>query len=444
MLETIREFGLDLLEDGGRADDVRELHAAWFAGLVYRAWPVFMARVGQEEWLDRLEIEHDNIRAVLRWLERRGEHARLMSLARKLFWFWSNRGYLTEGRDWLSRLLGNVPDDRSGDRLRALIGAALMTHLQGDDEQAILLANESIARARPGDDPWALRFSLAVRGLIAEDSGDLDMAMVYLGEALEIARATGDRAAEGFLVGHVGIVNLGRGDTTQAWNDWEQALAIQREIADSQGIAHSLSGLGLLALENGDLAGAWSMQHESLERRWAQRNLEDISDSLMNVAMLEGACGNHARAVRLFAKAELMQDQVGSRSREPERSHYEQSLERSRSQLGAERFSAAWAAGRALTVQQAVEEALASNPVEETSRAEVMLDPVRPYDLTEREIEVLRLVADGLTDKEIGEALFISTRTVQTHVSHVLGKLGVSSRSAATNMALTQGLVESS
>jgi DNA-binding NarL/FixJ family response regulator len=95
-------------------------------------------------------------------------------------------------------------------------------------------------------------------------------------------------------------------------------------------------------------------------------------------------------------------------------------------------------------VQQAVEEALASNPVEEALQAEVTLDPVRPYDLTEREIEVLRLVADGLMDKEIGEALFISTRTVQTHVSHVLGKLDVPSRSAATNLALTQGLVESS
>jgi non-specific serine/threonine protein kinase len=151
------------------------------------------------------------------------------------------------------------------------------------------------------------------------------------------------------------------------------------------------------------------------------------------MAMVAVAAGAIERAARLFGAAESTHELIGNPVKEPEKTIYQRYIDKTRASMDAESFQAAWTAGRALNLETAVAEALL--PIEITPAG-----GERRFDLTDRELEVLRLLAQGKSDRDIGEELFISTRTAQTHVSHILAKLGVSSRSAATNVAIREGI----
>jgi non-specific serine/threonine protein kinase len=237
------------------------------------------------------------------------------------------------------------------------------------------------------------------------------------------------------VLNHLGVVAWGRGQTGQALEHWETALAIQREIGDLWGAAVALIFLGIAACESGDLERAFAMNRESLTYFWEYRNAEDIAHGLSNMAMVLVAAGYPERSARLFGAADSARAVVGSTVKEPERSIFNRYIEQCQNALEADAFTAAWNAGRALVLEDAVAEAML--PVE-TTRG----DATRMFDLTEREVEVLRLLAEGKSDRTIGEMLFISTRTAQAHVSHILGKLGVPSRSAATTLAIREGIAK--
>jgi DNA-binding CsgD family transcriptional regulator len=160
-----------------------------------------------------------------------------------------------------------------------------------------------------------------------------------------------------------------------------------------------------------------------------------VAHGLANLAMVAAAAGHAERAARLFGAAEATHELIGNPVKEPERSIYERSIARARGGLSPDRFQAAWSAGRSLALEQAVAEAL--EPIDLTGPP---AQESRPFDLTARELEVLRLLVEGRSDREIGEELFISTRTAQGHVSHILNKLGVGSRAAAVGLAIRMGI----
>ena len=160
MLATIQEYGLERLAAAGEEAAARQAHAAYFLRLAERAWPAFRHRAGQEPWLDRLEVERANLRAALGWLDESGDAASLLRLAGAFFWFWYIRGPLDEGRSWLERALaGQDADVPDGPRTRAMIGAAVLAHYQGDDDRARTWLEASLAGSEELDDPWLLAFA---------------------------------------------------------------------------------------------------------------------------------------------------------------------------------------------------------------------------------------------------------------------------------------------
>jgi tetratricopeptide (TPR) repeat protein len=362
MLATIQEYGLEKLAAAGEGATARRVHAAYFVELAERAWPAFRQRAGQESWLDRLEAERANLRAALAWLEECGDTASLLRLAGALSWFWYIRGPLGEGRSWLARAIAAQDADVWGaPRVRAAVGAGLLAHFQGDDEQARMWLESSLAWSSERDDPWLLAFTLLLLGMVAEDYGDYHLAEARFSEALTRFRTAYDQSNAALTLTHVGVAAWGQGDVERAARLCREAMALQRATKDDWGLSVSLGYLGLIAIEGGNRRYATAALRESLELRWDAEVWEDVAASLSDLAVLAAAVERPEQAARLFGAAAAVREETGRWPipHLPERAVFERAETGARRALALEAYAAAEAAGRALPREQAISEAVA-------------------------------------------------------------------------------------
>ena len=358
MLATIREFGLERLAAAGEAAATRQAHAAYFLSLAEQTWPAFRQRAG----LDRLEAERSNLRAALSWMDQSDDVAALLRLTGAMSWLWYIRGPLDEGRFWLERALAAPGAQAPGmPRARAMIGATLLAHYQGDDERALARAEASLAESEQIDDSWFRGSALVLLGIIAEDQGSYRLAEERFVAALPLFEAIGDRSNIALTLNHLGVAAWGQGDAERAVAQYEASLALQRELDEGWGISVSLGYLGLLAGERGGFADAAALHRESLQLRWDAGAWEDIAASFADLAALAAAIDRPEQAARFFGAATAVREETGRLLEPlfPERGVFEAAEERARSALGPEGYAAALAEGRALPREAAIDEAAA-------------------------------------------------------------------------------------
>ncbi|MGH9380472.1 MAG: ATP-binding protein [Thermoanaerobaculia bacterium] len=483
VLETIREYALEQLAASGEEPTIRDAHAAYFLALAEQAEPKLTGPV-QARWLDRLEREQPNLRMALAWLATHERAEEALRLAGALSHFWVVHGHLTEGRTWLERLLAHpsagTGSTRSrahalsgagtlayfqGDRARAaacheqslalyrtagdmrgeavaLSNLGFQAHLQGDAHRAETLLAESLALCRELGDGRSMALALDKLGVIATEHGDQERAAALLEESLALFREAGDQWWIGVALLNLGVAAKHRGDAGRATACFWESLAISRTMGNHRLTAYSLSYLGLLAEEQGDLGGAVARYAEGLAL------CRDLGGQLPTPRFLEGLArtaddrGHPERATRLFGAAHALRIAIGSVMFPADRARYDRGVAAVRRTLGMEAFANAWEAGRKLTPEQAIDEALvvAMEPA-------LVVDTKQPgvsaavRGLTPRELDVLRLLVEGRTDPGIGEALGISVRTVETHVASLLNKLGAGTRTAAAATAIRRGLI---
>jgi DNA-binding CsgD family transcriptional regulator len=448
MLETIREFGLERLAASGEEAETRRRHAAWCLALAEELWPALQHRSDAAPAINRLSKEHDNLRAALAWLDSTGDGEALLRLTGAIFFFWYVHGHLREGLSWLERALMLGDEPPAAVRARALLGAGMLAHYAADDARAVPWLEQSLEHYRTLADPWGMAYALALLGIVAEDAGDYDRAAARFVESLVHARAADDPAEIGLVLFHLAVVAWGQGDRERAGELLSEALTLHRAAGDlAHGVAEALAFLGLLACEQGDLPRSVDLQRESLSLRLETGATEDLAVNLANAAMVAVATRRPAAAARLFGAAVGHREAIGNPFKLPERAVYDRAIDAARSMVGDD-FAAAWNAGRALSMAEATTEALAlldeiagqvatgTPPSPQASTASP-----HPAGLTARELEVLRLLVDGRTDREIAATLFISPRTAQNHVANIFAKLDVSTRTAAVATALQTGLV---
>jgi predicted ATPase/DNA-binding CsgD family transcriptional regulator len=449
MLETIREFGLEQLAVSGEADEIRRLHAAWCLELTEGLWPAFQRRFDAAQAVNRLAAEHDNLRAALAWLRSTDDGEDLLRLAGASFLFWYVHGHLREGLSWLASALAQRDEMPTAVRARALLGAGMLAHYAADDARAVPWLEESLVHYRTIADPWGLAFALIMLGIVAEDAGDYDPAAARFAEALVHARAADDPVETGLALFHLGVVAWGQGDRARAGALLNEARAVQRAAGDlAYGDPESLGFLGLLACEQGDIPRSVALQRESLSLHLEMRSQEVLAVNLANVAMLAAATQRPSGAARLFGAAVGQREAIGNPFKLPERAVYDRAIDATRAALGDNDFAAAWDAGRALSLAEAAADAFAvldeiesqTTPGAPAPRP-ALTAAVTVAGLTARELEVLRLLAGGSTNREIADALFLSPRTAQAHVANIFAKLGVHTRAAAAGRAYELGLV---
>ena len=496
LLETIREYGRACLEASGEGEETRCAHANYYLRLAEEADPK-LCSAEREQWVHRLEQEHNNLRAALNWSVERKEAATALRLGGALWRFWFWQGHLGEGREWLEKALAVAGSESGGlttqelpaVRAKALGGAGVLTHYQGDYRQAKLLCEESLALFRALGDKRGMAASLNGLGLIARASNAYAEARALHEESLAILRALGDTWGIAEALSHLMIVAFSHGDYTagkllcdeslaifRAFGDRrsialalgtlgnqaflqeedaaalpsiEEGLALFRELGDRRNSARMLSFLGYAAFVQGDYAKACTCYVEALT------TLRELGAKWYIVACLDGlagvavAQGQPEWAAHVLAAAALLREALGVSPPPILLANYERTVATTRAQLGEERFAAAWAEGRKMTLEQVLEEQAHATPPEQTSTVPTIppptgtaaLPPTAPFELTPREVEILRLVAAGLSNAQVAEQLIISPRTVHAHVRSIYSKLGITSRGAATRYAIDHKLL---
>jgi predicted ATPase/DNA-binding CsgD family transcriptional regulator len=530
MLETIREYGLEVLSESSEIENIRRAHTAYYLRLAEDAAPQLLG-LQQAAWLERLEREHDNLRAALRWSLEQAAHEEAtqstgdgremaLRLGGALWGFWWVRGHWSEGRNFLERALAvSEGIEASSVGAKALFAAAHLAFVQSDYERAEALSEGSLALYREVGDPWGTAFSLFTLGNVAWVRGNTVAARSMTEEALALYRKIGLKEYVAWSLFSLALLDNSQGEYTRAHALFEESLAIQRELGNKRGIAHSLSQLaqvlfvsqgdqervrslideclalsgevgfkegiaasysllGQLALGQRDVVTAHLLAEKSVALYREMGHRHGTAESLAVLGKVVAAQGDYATArtqyeeslaisgklgekwviaacllglgevvaaqqklawaAQLWGAADALRDALGIPIPPVERVDYERSLSAARVHLGERAFAAAWAQGRSMTPQQALA-AKGQKPASPATTT-VIPSPTYPDGLTAREVEVLRLLAGGLTDLQIAEKLILSPRTVHTHISSVYSKLGITSRSAATRYAIEHHL----
>jgi tetratricopeptide (TPR) repeat protein len=316
-LETIREFGLERLAQRGETAEVRRLHAAFYLDLAREAEPQLYGRE-QARWLDRLETEQPNLRAVLAWAVEAGDAEAGLRLAGHLFPYWARRSRLSEGRAWLDQLLGLA--DRGGEtcvsrsaRAAASRQAGHLANWQADQERAELLAGESLRLYRELDDANGAAQALGVLGLVARDRGEYAVAADLHARSLALFRQTGDAAGGARAMQDLGVELFLQGETERAARSLEESLSLWRQQGDTWSTAQTLAHLSALTLERGDLDRAESLIEESLALRRSLGNTWGIAQLLNNLALVAHARGDLTRALELAGEGVTLFRETGDR-----------------------------------------------------------------------------------------------------------------------------------
>jgi non-specific serine/threonine protein kinase len=439
LLETIRQYGREKLDDSGEVAELGRRHAGFYVVLAEEA-ERGLSGPEQGRWLTLLEAEHDNLRAALSWSLGEGGDVRLgVRVAAALGAFWSTRGYLSEGRRWLEDAVSRSGSKADQARAKALNWAGWVAMLQDEYGAARPLIEEGLALYRKLGDKEGIASSLVILGSAAMMGQRDDVPVVtLLEEAKELRPELEDQRTVARMVLLESMVMLRRDDRERMVALNEESLVIFRERNYTYGVVMCLTNLGLVMLAQGDYEGATALLREDLHLAQELDHKLYIQYCLTGLAGVDASRGRPVRAARLWGAAEGMSETYGGHIMVADRSviDYEGRLAAARSQLEEEAWSAAWAEGRAMSPEQAIEYAL------EQEQTTVPAEPeIYPAGLSAREAEVLRLVASGLTNAEVAGRLFLSPRTVEWYLGSIYRKLGLHSRTEATRFALEHGLL---
>jgi tetratricopeptide (TPR) repeat protein len=357
LLRTLREYAFDRLEAAAEDDQVRDLHADVYLAVALEATPRLRSK-DQVEWLELLEVEHDNIRAALRWLAKSGSSTKELELAGALARFWETRGYLSEGQRWLEGALSRAADAAPALRASALDGAGILARSQGELKRATTLLEECVALRREMDDPRALAISLRNLGNIHFDRGDYVTPRALFEESVLLMQRAGDEAGMADGYNNLGVLATYSDDWQVAGDLYTKALEIFRERSDTQGIARALMNLGEVRLVEGDYEEAGRLTRESLSMFQEIGSQWDTCYLFENLAAVLHKQGRGPDAAKLLGAAETLREVLGAPLPPAEVSIYQTRLDALKEDLPPDEFSRAWDEGRSLDLPAAISFAL--------------------------------------------------------------------------------------
>lgn len=457
MLETVRQYALERLDESGERSEAFDRHLAYFLALAERAEPEFTGP-DQGMWLHRVQLDHDNFRAALAWANATGKVTAELRLAASLARFWIAGGHLQEGLDRLTAALSHARDTDPALLIRALEGAGTIALWLGENDSATRWFEQALAAAQAIGDAGCAAMQRTRLALVAHAQGDRGRAQANAEEALSIARRASARWETAICVRNLMLLSLGSGDDFHALQrlqtDLEEAAGIFRDRGDWRNLAIVVAGLARLAAAGGKDDALDPLREALALAERAKDQSATIFVSWQAAAILAGRLSPE-RVARLAGILEALDAQVDAIGRQGlagsfrgagDREAVQRAAGIARSTLGEQAFAAAMRTGQALPFDHLAQELLAlaaeaaptlppgPTPQPETaSTSDGLLSP--------REREVLLLVAEGQSNKQIAESLFIAPTTVKFHVTSLLNKLGANTRAQLVATAAQRGLL---
>lgn len=438
MLETVREFALEQLTARGEEEPARMALITWLIGLADSTRSELFFGPKGPFWLSRYDAELGNIRAAMAWLLETGDPLTALRLLVAYDDYWSARRYRAESLRWAEFGLSQAPDAPADLRATALHIAVFSARALGNFRAAIAYAEEGLDVAQELGNPVVIGRAYYQLGN-AWHHVDAARAREASINAVAAFRQTNDRMWLGVMLADLGDKMHSCGDAEAAASLIDEGLAICREIENTWGVAQALGQRAHVARSLGDPTHAQKLFAELIPIA------QDIGDEHMVMGAVAGLAGvaldwgQAERAARLLGAVATEQEATGW----PRVAHplnAARIVADVRAALGEEAYTAACARGRAMPFDQALADALAiARGVDGSASGQLRERP--RFGLTSREFDVLRLLVNGHSDREIARILNVSPRTVGVHVTGLLAKFGVENRTAAAAQAIRHGLV---
>jgi non-specific serine/threonine protein kinase len=438
LLETVRQYAREKLEESAEETAVRRRQADFFVGLSERAAPELKGH-GQVAMLEILEREHDNLRAAVRFMLDTGDAEAVSRLAWALWFFWRAHGHQAEWYRYTGEALEEGESLSAEARARLLCVRGVTSYGLESIEGTEQLWEWSAVLFRQTEDGSGLAMALGGMALMALARGEMERSTALFEEGLGLYREAGNEWGAYSILAHLGLIPLGKGDYARAARYFEEALEGSRELGDRLISSIALHNLAWTSRLQGDHERAARLYKEGLGIAVELGDEAGVAYCLEGLASLSAADTKPKYKVRLFGASEAILESVGTPLyvQIQDRAVYDHAVEELRSHFGEEAFEVAWAEGRAMAPEQAVGYALQPPNVPEQASPSASF----PAGLSPREVEVLRLVARGMTNARIAQELFISPRTVNGHLTSAYHKMGTSTRTEAARFASEHGLL---
>jgi len=436
-LETIREFGMEQLAAHGEERAARDAHAGWCRSFAESngSW---IRHQDVSRWLRALKREWPNLRAAVDWAFSWGKPDDVLRLVHSLLrvFITSDLGNRHEVRSWLDTAVERYDGSDSALRADGLGMASVLAAIEGDLDRAEMLAEQSYRLAREIGDQTQEALSLHHLALAAAFRGDLDRSEDLFSLVLAIRRSEGEPEEIGFVLTFLADAALWKGDIDRAALLANEANGLLNHAGAEVARYRLLSTMGGIELARGNLETAALRYHECLNWCVSLGSSRTIADVLSGLAGVALAIGRAETAAQLLGAAIARMESDNARLM-VHHVQYERVLIATQESLNDGAFERAFQLGRTMEPADAISMALALDVAAKASPRKSL-----PAGLTSREGEVLRLLAAGHSDREIGEMLFISLRTVNVHVAHIYSKLDVRSRAEAAVAAERLNLLD--
>jgi len=396
--ELVRQYAGEKLQEAGEEGVTRQRHAEYYLRLAEATEPTLK---GPEQAISlaRLETECDNLRAVIEWALSADVADMAVRLAAALSPFWDVCGYWSEGRRWFDSIVGKMNGVVAAANMATLYQrAGLLAWNQGDYEQARRLSEQSLVLYREQDDRSGIAEALNTLAWVERNQGHYGKAVALFEESLSLCYSLNSTLASAAALHDLGWAVQSQGEDERARLLFEESLALHQKIGNTRGSARSLNGMGDVARCQGNYVDAARLYTESLALHrelgsksgialalhnlaWAAQyqgdpqlaeesfleslalsreiaNKEGIALCIAGLASVAKTRGQFVPAVRLMGAAEVLRESIGMVLDSAERMEYARTIDSTRAMLGEHAFAAAWAAGRAMTLEQAIADAL--------------------------------------------------------------------------------------
>lgn len=435
MLQTVREFGISQLGQAGEEEVGRHRYVKYFVRLAEELEPSFFD-VGRDAALARVDSEHSNFLQAIDWAIGDEEPELALRIAGSLWLYWRFRYRTATGLDAFTRALA-LPGYVSPDvKRKALLGVGTLEWARGHYDQADSYLSQSLAAYDEAADLPGAANVLLWLGRLSWDRGDYDAAENAYARAISIFENAGNTIglADGYH--GMGLVTYKQGNLVRSRSYFEEALQLWTDARLEWGLTRCIPGhLGDLAMTEGELAEALGHYQQCLHFN-RDYDDEDVAWSFSGLSLILALDGRTEAAAQLIGLADQVQERIGNPMQPDVLRIYSEARQRLDAAMPRGQMVTLIQSARAMPLADGISGALALSPSARSSK-----DQAQPtHSLTARELEVLRLVAAGMSNQQIADTLYLSRGTVKIHITHILAKLELPSRTAAADWAHRQSL----